>query len=556
MNDPNALDATGMTENPETCREPVRVLIADDDPGTRLLLRKKLEQAGFTVISAKNGREAINRLSDDISAAVVDLKMPDIDGMACLRHIRKQFPDLSPIMLTASDNVANAVEAMKQGALDYVTKPFNAKQLIALVEKAANTFAQSRKLRETEQKLLHERQYQLFVASQIQQSLLLGQPPENFDGLDIAHITIPSQQIDGDFIDFIRQSPRILDIVVADVMGKGIMAAFIGAALKSSFLKVLNDAAANGSVSLLPEPGFIVNAVHDHMISQMERFETFVTLCYGRFDLEKKRFVFVDCGHVRTIHYRHAEKTVNLLRGANMPLGFPESRGFMQFQVDFAPGDFFLFYSDGITEAKNTDGEMFDEPRLVAYIQAHAHLPPKVLTDGIRKKLTDFTGTDVFRDDLTCVAVRITDAAGHKYPTQYEKLEINSDLQKISDVRAFIDRFCALLPKSPGDERLAGIEIAAVEVVANIIKHAYQLKADKIIEIMARAYDDSLEIEFRDQGNHFDPADVPVPVLDGSRENGRGCFIISQTVDEIMYYRDETHGKNCTRLKFILSEQR
>ncbi len=555
MNDPNALGAAAMAEKPETVREPVRVLIADDDPGTRLLLRKKLEQAGFIVISAKNGREAINRLSDDISAAVVDLKMPDIDGMGCLRHIRKQFPDLSPIMLTASDNVANAVEAMKQGALDYVTKPFNAKQLIALVEKAANTFAQSRKLRETEQKLLHERGYQLFVASQIQQSLLLGHPPENFNGLDIAHITIPSQQIDGDFIDFIRQNPRILDIVVADVMGKGIMAAFIGAALKSAFLKVLNEAATNGPAALLPEPGFIVNAVHDHMISQMERFETFVTLCYGRFDLGKNRFVFVDCGHVRTIHYRYAEKTVNLLRGANMPLGFPESRGFMQFQVDFAPGDFFLFYSDGVTEAKNMEGELFDESRLVAYIQAHAHLPPKALADGIREKLTDFTGTDVFRDDVTCVAVRITEAAGHHFPKQCDTLEIDSDLQKISDVRAFVARFCTLLPKPPEEELLAGIEIAAVEVVANIIKHAYQLKTGQTIEIMARAYDALLEIEFRDQGNPFDPADVPVPVLDGSRENGRGCYIISQTVDEIIYYRDETHGKNCTRLQFILSEQ-
>jgi phosphoserine phosphatase RsbU/P len=139
-------------------------------------------------------------------------------------------------------------------------------------------------------------------------------------------------------------------------MGKGIMAAFIGAALKSAFLKVLNDAAMSSQVKIVPEPAHIVNAVQNHMISQMERFETFVTLCYGRFDLEKNAFVFVDCGHVRTIHYRHAEKSVNLLRGANMPLGFPESRGFMQFQADFSPGDLFVFYSDGVTEAKNPMG--------------------------------------------------------------------------------------------------------------------------------------------------------------------------------------------------------
>ncbi len=547
----SVLDADGNPADPEKYRNPARVLVADDDAGTRLLLRKKLEAAGYSVITAKNGREAINRLSNSISAAVVDLKMPDIDGMECLRHIQKAFPDLSPIMLTASENIANAVEAMKQGALDYVTKPFNAKQLIALVGKAVDSFAQSKRLRETEQKLAHERQHQLFIASQIQQSLLLGKPPENFEGLDIAHIAIPSQQIDGDFIDFIRQSPSVLDVVIADVMGKGIMAAFIGAALKSAFLKVINDAAASLPLQRIPEPDHLVGAVHDHMIAQMERFETFVTLCYGRFEMEKNRFLFVDCGHVRTIHYRHAEKSINLLRGANMPLGFPEPWGFRQFQADFSPGDLFLFYSDGVTEAKNPEGELFEETRLVNYVEAHApHQSPEILAAGIRRKLSEFTETEIFRDDFTCVAVRITAPACPKKVLGRERLEIGSDLQQISDVRTFVIRFCKCLPVAVDEDRLAGIEIAAVEVVANIIKHAYHLKTDKQIEVLAVAFDDCLELEFRDSGENFDPADVPAPVLDGNRENGRGCFIIAQTADEISYFRDETHGKNCTRLKF------
>ncbi|MFO8113533.1 MAG: SpoIIE family protein phosphatase [Desulfosalsimonadaceae bacterium] len=551
MDDSSILDTEGIPADPEKHRDPVRVLVADDEAGTRLLLRKKLEEAGYTVICAKNGREAINRLSNSISAAVVDLKMPDIDGMECLRHIRKKFPDLSPIMLTASENIANAVEAMKQGALDYVTKPFNARQLIALIEKAVDSFDQSKRLRETEQKLALERQHQLFVASQIQQSLLLGQPPENFEGLEIAHIAIPSQQIDGDFIDFIRQSPHVLDVVVADVMGKGIMAAFIGAALKSAFLKVLNDAATSSPLKNTPEPDHLVAAVHNHMIAQMERFETFVTLCYGRFEMEKNRFLFVDCGHVRTIHYRHAEKSVTLLRGANMPLGFPESKGFRQFQADFSPGDLFLFYSDGVTEAENPEGELFGETRLVDYVEAAAYQSPENLAAGIRQELSRFTETDIFQDDFTCVAVRITALPCQKRLLRRERLEIESDLQQISDVRTFVIDFCKCLPVTVDEDRLAGIEIAAVEVVANIIKHAYHLKTDKTIEILALAVTDGLELEFRDSGENFDPADVPAPELDGNRENGRGCFIIAQTADEISYFRDETHGKNCTRLKFI-----
>ena len=546
-------ESSGEAKDPgDSGDHAVKVLVADDDPGTRLLLRKKLEAAGYETVLAKNGREAINRLSDGISAAVVDLKMPDIDGMGCLRHIRKEFPDLSPIMLTASENIANAVEAMRQGALDYVTKPFNAKQLIALVDKAVDAFEQSRRLRETEEKLEHERKYQLFVASQIQQSLLLGHPPKDFAGLDIAHITMPSQQIDGDFLDFNRQSDRVLDLVVADVMGKGIMAAFMGAALKSTFLHVFNDAVMSGPSRNLPEPAHLVAAANNHMISQMERFETFVTLCYGRFDLDRNRFIFVDCGHVRTIHYRRAEQCVSLLRGANMPLGFPEKKGFMQFHAGFEPGDLFLFYSDGITEAKNPDGEFFDESRLVRYVEENADHTPEELAEGIRRQVVAFTGTDVFRDDFTCVAVRITGETRPKSEIYSDTLSIVSELQNIREVRDFVTRFIDGLAGAVDEDQMASIEVAAVEVVTNIIKHAYGLRSGMHIEITARAFDDYLEFDFQDQGTDFDPADVPMPVFDGSRENGLGCFIIEQTMDEVNYYRDETHGKNCTRLKFML----
>ena len=547
-------DPVPSTPGQEDPAGSIRVLIADDDAGTRLLLRKKLEQNGYMVISAKNGSEAINRLSENISAAVIDLKMPGIDGMGCLRHIRKTYPALSPIMLTASENIANAVEAMKHGALDYVTKPFNSRQLIALVEKAVHSFSQTKRLRETERKLEHERQHQLFVASQIQQSLLLGQPPDHIDGLDIAHVAIPSQQIDGDFIDYICQSPRILDILVADVMGKGIMASFMGAALKSAFLQVLNHAIISASrPGELPEPADLVAAVHSRMISQMERFETFVTLCYGRFDMGNSRFTFVDCGHVRTIHYRDNRKCVNLLRGANMPLGFPESRGFMQYHTDFSPGDLFLFYSDGVTEARNREGELFDEHRLVNYVETHAHLSAEQIASGIREKVIEFTQTGIFQDDFTCIAVRVTgEAPPPRLALHTDKLEIASDLRNIKEAREFIVNFCSITPGMAETNRIAEIEIAVVEVISNIIKHACNHKAEMGIQIVAKVFADHLEFEFQDYGDTFDLANIPVPVFDGSRDSGLGCFIIREIVDDFNYFRDETNGRNCTRLKFVI----
>ncbi|MCF8025174.1 MAG: SpoIIE family protein phosphatase [Desulfobacteraceae bacterium] len=530
------------------------VLVADDDAGTRLLLRQKLEKSGYQVICAKTGKETIDRLSDKVASAVLDLKMPEGDGLYCLRYIRKYFPDMAPLMLTASENIANAVEAMKQGALDYVTKPFNPGQVTALVDKSVAAYRQSRRLKSAEEKLEQARRHQIFVASQIQRTLLLGKPPGDIPELDLAHLTVPSQKIDGDFYDFIRLGPGTLDVVVADIMGKGIMAAFMGAALKSSFLRVLNESGYFTGQRRMPEPEQIVSKVHDNMIGQMRELETFVTFCYGRFDLERYRFIFVDCGHVRTIHYKRHENHVDLLRGANMPLGFPETVPFQQFTVPFAPGDLFFFYSDGVTEAADPEEQLYGEERLVSFVEKNAsELAAEDLIRAIREDVMAFTGTGAFVDDFTCVVAKIGAPFRGGEALEREDLEIDSRLDNLKKVRSFVRGFCERHAAERLDElRLSQVEVAVTEIVANIIKHGLDLEPGHPIDISAAALSDRIEVEFRDQGGPFDPKEIPPPTLDGTRENGMGCYLISQFVDEISYERDEETGSNCARMKIML----
>lgn len=534
------------------------VLVADDDAGTRLLLRQKLEKSGYQVICAKTGKEAIERLSDKVASAVLDLKMPDGDGLFCLRYIRSHFPDMAPLMLTASENIANAVEAMKQGALDYVTKPFNPGQVAALVDKSVAACRQSRRLKTAEKKLEQARRHEIFVASQIQQTLLLGKPPCDLPELDISHLTIASQKIDGDFYDFIRLGPRTLDVVVADIMGKGIMAAFMGAALKSDFLRVINESGSFTNRRGMPEPEQIVSSVHDNMIGQMRELETFVTFCYGRFDLERYQFIFVDCGHVRTIHFKASENRVELLRGANMPLGFPETTPFQQFTVPFSPGDLFLFYSDGLTEAADSEGQLYGEQRLVNFVEKKApQLEAGELIREMREDVVAFTGTDVFIDDFTCVGTKINSPTGGGKVLARQEQEIDSRLANLKKVRSFVRSFCEQNAAGRLDElRLSQVEVAATEIVANIIKHGLDLEPGHSIDITARAFSDRIEMEFLDYGRPFEPQEVPPPVLDGSRENGMGCYLISQFVDNISYERDEKAGSNCARIRIMLFADR
>lgn len=531
-----------------------KILIADDDPVILAILERIFEKTGFEVISATNGKEAVEMLSHEVCAVILDLEMPIMGGIDCLRFIRKKYPDVSPIMLTASNDFSNAVESMRNGAFDYITKPFNPRQLIALVDKAIETDTQGKRLRSVEAELVKAREREIDTASRIQQTLLMGTPPKDFSGLEIANWSIPSQKVDGDFYDFFVINPHCLDVVVGDVMGKGIASALLGAALKSNFLRVIHELECSSVFKdIPPEPDAIVGRVHDAMIHQMSELETFVTLCYARFDLTRKQMQFVDCGHMRTIHFHHREQTCSLLQGVNMPLGFPETEPITQTTVPFSPGDFFFFYSDGLTEAMNPDGHIYGEDRLVTSVQACAGCSPDQIIERVWIDIVSFSGSDTFRDDFTCVVVGID---GSKYsrqePNAESKMTFANELNELAAIREFIRGFCKLIPKSMLDEeRKSLLELAVTEVATNIIRHAYCGQTGGSVQISARLYPEMLLIEFVDKGIGFNPKNVPKPEFNGSREGGFGLYIVSQIVDDVVYTRSRDNT-NVTQLKILL----
>jgi DNA-binding NtrC family response regulator len=117
-----------------------KILIVDDELNMRLVLSAMLKKEGFEVASASNGREALQILkSSKITVVVTDLKMPDIDGMELLTRICQQYPAVPVIMITAHGSIATAVEALKKGALDYITKPFDLDEFKNVISKAIKT---------------------------------------------------------------------------------------------------------------------------------------------------------------------------------------------------------------------------------------------------------------------------------------------------------------------------------------------------------------------------------------------------------------------------------
>lgn len=400
-----------------------------------------------------------------------------------------------------------------------------------------------RRLMERELAVIREREIE--IGFRIQRTLLFDYPPRDLPWANFAALTIPSERIDGDFFDFLVHTDHHIDVILGDVMGKGVPAALLGAATKTHLLRAFSHLIAIGNDrTVLPEPKDIITLANAHIAQELIDLESFVTVCYARFDLERGRLIFVDCGHTHTIHFQQQTGTCVLLEGDNLPLGVNAQEIYNQFEAPIAPGDVLVLYSDGLTEARNRAGEFFGVERLVNLVQAHADLDPEELTKRLRAAAEAFTGSDRFADDLTCVTVKLKE---HRLPGPLKRAELtlSSDLKELATVRDFVRKIASDSVLS--EERVSALLRAVTEAASNIMIHAYGRRLDRRIELDAEVFADRVVVRFHHLGMSFDPQKVEPPKFDGTQEGGFGMYIIAQSVDEVRYYLDD-RGRNCIAL--------
>jgi response regulator RpfG family c-di-GMP phosphodiesterase len=125
-----------------------RVLVVDDEDHIRIIVRERLEIAGFEVEEAANGREALERIAAGrpFSVMLTDIRMPVMDGINLLREVTSRNPEIAGIVMSAYAELDTAVSALKMGACDYITKPFNFEVLLITIENAVRKKAIEREL--------------------------------------------------------------------------------------------------------------------------------------------------------------------------------------------------------------------------------------------------------------------------------------------------------------------------------------------------------------------------------------------------------------------------
>jgi two-component system chemotaxis response regulator CheY len=118
-----------------------RILVVDDEPAIRTVVRKMLEKAGYEVIEAENGETAIDAINTGenrlmLDAVICDIRMPKINGLDALAYLRHMYPHVPVIMLTGYPDTEMAISCMRHGVVDYLVKPVDGKRLMMAVEKA------------------------------------------------------------------------------------------------------------------------------------------------------------------------------------------------------------------------------------------------------------------------------------------------------------------------------------------------------------------------------------------------------------------------------------
>lgn len=321
-----------------------RVLVVDDDPHINRLLQVRLKTRGYEIGSASNGQEALDLLeSFQPDLMFVDVSMPGIGGLEVLGQVRATKRDTAIIMMTAFGSEEVAIEALRNGADDYLRKPFEPTEFKTVLDRTVARLELSRQNAALRLQLDEKRRQleaELARAAAVQAALIPTIYPD-LSRFDLAACCLPARRVGGDFYDWQQPGNGTLTLTLGDVMGKGMPAALLMATVRATLRASCH---ANSPAAAVGLAGV---ALED----DLERSGSFMTLFHGRLDLESKRMTYVDAGHGHVLLLR-SNGAVDELLPRGLPFGVSFDVPYEEGTLQFEPGDALIIYSDGLVDAR------------------------------------------------------------------------------------------------------------------------------------------------------------------------------------------------------------
>ena len=382
---------------------------------------------------------------------------------------------------------------------------------------------------------------ELTLAKAIQASSLPNVFPPYPDNneFDIFADMEPAKEVGGDFYDFYFIDETHFMFLIADVSGKGIPAALFMMTVKT----LINYIAQSGY-----SPKQMIEKINKKIYKNNKQ-GFFVTMLAGIVDVKTGDIAYVNCGHNPPLvkHGKDPFKFVDLK--PNIVLGAFESADFNINTAKLSPGDTVILYTDGITEAVDSAGELYGEERLLTAINNQNYLNTKDMLQYIKQDTYKFTKEMPQSDDMTMLIFKYNGE-----PKEGESILYSENATK-ENYKHYLNWLTEVVNKFNLEQDLMfKLQLVSEEIYTNVFSYAYP-EEEGNIQIIFTKYPDEIMLQISDSGVPFNPLDREDPDVElppQSREQGGlGIYMVKKTADGINYeYKD---GKNILTLQFRLN---
>ena len=381
-----------------------RILVVDDEPAMLRSVERILE-SGYDVAAAPGPRQALElapAFKPDL--AVVDIRMPEMDGFELMGRLKALRPDLDLIVMTGSvtETESKLIRAIRERAFYFIQKPFDREVLLTLVARCLEL----RKLAEENRRHVGRLEGELREARAFQKSLL---PPETnkVEGVSIAARYLPCSELGGDFFDYCGGGRGRTTVLIADVSGHGASAAMLTGIVKAAFRSAQAEAY---------EPSAVIARISASLRDLADNM--MVTAFCARFTRDTRTLEYINAGHPPGIlmtephgegasargaaDANEAEPVLLASTGPLISPVFPDPV-FEQKSLSLQPGQSLLLYTDGVVEAQAESRE-FGLAGVLGLVKGRDGGAQGELLDAILASVRAHLGSRPAADDITLLA--------------------------------------------------------------------------------------------------------------------------------------------------------
>lgn len=383
------------------------ILVVDDTAVNRRILRAILERAGAVVSEAAGGEEALRLVrSGSPDLVLLDVLMPGMDGLEVCSALKGDSgtSDVPVIVVSSLGETADRIRGLSAGAEDYVTKPFDAGEVLARVATHLRIRRLTRSLRELNRELTDRQQRiedDLRAAAEIQRTLL-PRAGASAPRLAFEWLFEPCATIGGDIFNVVSLGAGRTAIYVLDVSGHGVPAALVTVSVSQS-LAPMSGVILDGRGEPAPPSEVLARLDAEY---PFERFDMFFTMSYLTFDAASGLLRYSSAGHPPPLLLRQGQRPRPLEEGGTI-VGLGVGSRFDEGSVVMAPGDRLALCTDGVLETVSPGGELFGAGRLDDVLVSGSALPLPALGELVGREVAAHAAGRPARDDVSLLLAEV-----------------------------------------------------------------------------------------------------------------------------------------------------